>query len=161
MAKRYTVTLIDEAKKDGSQRRISNVPPLNTGDVVDVGKRVTILTENPRLTQQSDEAFSLSSGSMFIQSTTPTSVVRPVEITAVTNPGTSGAIVTVQECNNEGVLSPSGTSFTSVVPRPFRHMATVGMRGMYYSASVPSGMSGTRLTISFVELPIHGFGRFQ
>jgi len=160
MAKRYTVQLVDEAKTSGARRQISNVPPLNDGDVVDVGKRVTILTENPQLTQTIGADFQLSSGSMFIQSTTPTSIVRPVEIMAVSDQGTSGALVTVQECNNEGVVSPSGTTFTSVVPRPWRHLATVGMRGMYYSASVPSGMSGTRVTVSFVELPIHGFGRF-
>jgi hypothetical protein len=160
MVKRYTVDLVETAKTDGSRRRITNVPPLNDGDVVDVGKRVTILTEQPQLEQQIGQPLSLSSGSMFIQSTTPTSIVRPVEIMAISNQGTSGALVTVQECNNEGVVTPSGTTFVNVVPRPFRHMATIGMRGMYYSASVPSGMSGTRVTVSFVELPIHGFGLF-
>jgi len=161
MAKRYVVDLIDEARTDGAKRRISNVPPLNDGDIVDIGKRVTILTEQPQLTQTIGVPFSLTSGSMFIQSTTPTSVVRPVEITSVSGPGTSGALVTVQECNNEGELSPSGTVFAGVVPRPWRHMATVGMRGTYYTASVPSGLSGTRVTVGFVELPIHGFGRFE
>jgi len=160
MAKRYTVDLIDTAKKDGTRRKISNVPPLNDGDVVNIGRRVTILTEQPQITQDIGASLTLASGAMFIQSTTSTSVVRPVQITAVTGFGTSGALVTVQECNNEGELAPSGTVFTSVVPRPFRHNATVGMRGMYYTASVPLGLSGDRLTIGFVELPIHGFGRF-
>ena len=70
MAKRYTVDLIEQAKTSGARRRISNVPPLNDGDVVDVGKRVTILTEQPRISQSIGEAFSLGSGAMFIQSTT-------------------------------------------------------------------------------------------
>lgn len=160
MAKRYTVTLIDAARANGDKRRISNVPPLNTGDIVDIGKRVTILTEKASLTQEIGAPLELTSGAMFIQSTTPTSIVRPVEIMAVSDQGTSGALVTVQECNNEGVVTPSGTTFTDIVPRPFRHMATVGMRGMYYQAAVPSGMTGTRVTTGYVELPIHGFGRF-
>lgn len=156
---RYTVQLIDDATKAGAKRIIRNIPPLNDDDTVVIGRRVTLLTEQATITQTTED-FTLSSGSMFIQTTSSTSVVRPVEITAISNLGTSGALATVQECNNEGELAPSGTVFTSVVPRPWRHQATVGMRGVYFTASVPSGISGTRLTIGFVELPIHGFGRF-
>lgn len=144
----------------GATRTIRKVPPLNNGDNVVVGNRTTLLTDKGTLAPKLGQSITISSGSIFLQTSSSTSVIRPVEITAISDIGTSGAFATVKELSAEGILA-SGQSFMNVVPIPFRHFATVGMRGLYLTHNAPSGSFGQRVTQGFVMLPIHGFGKFE
>jgi hypothetical protein len=158
----YDIEFLDEAKTNGAKRIVQNVPPLNAGDAVDAGKNIVLATQKPQINPSFGNNLSIANGEIFIQTTSSSTVLRPVQITALSNPGTSGCRATVQEVNIDGVLTAQGTVFSDVVPQPFPHMAAVGMKGIYFTQSVPSGFdSVTRISTAFVYLPIHPFGTFE
>ena len=161
MADRYTVQFTKAVNSVGDKRTIRNVPPLNDGDAVVVGNRAMVVTPKNTLVPNFGTNIEISEGDLYLQTSTSTSVIKPVEITAVTNPGTSGAVVTVKELDYQGVLATSGTSYSNVIPIPYRHMAAVGMKGIYFTHSAPSGNVGQRASVGFISLPLTLIGRLE
>jgi hypothetical protein len=164
MTGRYTVEFTKDADGSGGKRKVRNVPPLNAGDNVIVGNKSMTVTPKSTLAPTFGENMSMPEGDVFLQSASSTSVIRPVEITAVSNESTSGALVTVKELTNEGVLSENGTSYSNVIAIPYRHMASVGMRGIYFTHSAITNIaaSGTsRVSTGFVMLPLTLVGRVE
>ena len=159
--KLYTIQFLDDATGNGGYRQMARVPALNDGETVDIGKNVTLVTQDPQITPEFGQNLSLASGSVFVQTSSSHTNLRAVEITAISNPATSGARATCQEVNSSGFVTSQGTVFNDVVPQPFPHMAAVGMKGVYFSQSVPSGLSSTRVSTGFVYLPLSPFGNFE
>ena len=52
-----------------------------------------------------------------------------------------------------------GTTYTDVIPIPFRQFASSGDRGFLASAVVPSGGFGASATVSFIEIVKPAFFR--
>ena len=162
MTGRYTVQFVKDADGSGGKRTIRNVPPLNTGDNVVVGNKTTVVTPKSTLTPNFGAGVEIDEGDLFVNAATATSVIRPVEITSVTSEGTSGALVTVQELDSQGVLAASGTSYSNVIAIPYRHMAAVGMKGVYFTHSaIIAGSGVSRVSTGFVMLPLTVIGRVE
>jgi len=160
MANRYTVQFT-KSPYGTTKRTIRNVPPLNDGDAVVVGNRAMVITPKSAITPQFGVGVTIAEGDLYLQTSTSTSVIKPVEIIGVTNPGTSGAVATVMELNYQGVLATSGHSYSNVVPVPYRHMAAIGMKGIYFTHSAPSGSVGQRASVGFIALPLTLIGRLE
>jgi len=167
MADRYTVTFT-KAATGTTKRTIRNVPPLNTGDAVTVGSKTMTISPKNTLKQEMGKNTTINEGDLFLQTSASTTTMKPVEITAISSPGTSGATVTVHETDQSGILAASGSSYSSVIPMPYPHMAAIGMQGIYFSSSVPSNLAdqnidggkGRRISTGFIMLPLTLIGRY-
>jgi len=136
-------------------RRLVDVPLLN--GAVNIGERSTLAAQasqgTPRVLER--PGASLVTPGIFLNPGGNSST--PVEITSIVNPGTSGAIVTVQGLTDNGNLDLNAIPENSVVPYPNPEFVIVGDRGILMSAEVldtnPSnpGDGSTRVGKFFVS----------
>lgn len=116
-------------------RRLVNVPLLN--GAVNVGERTTLVTRagntSPFLARPTS---SLTIEGIFLNPGGNSSV--PVQVISVTDPGTSGAIVSVQPLNDRGDVNTAAEVTGSVIPLPHAEFVIVGDKGQFVSAAVLS-----------------------
>ena len=117
-------------------RRLADVPLLN--GAVSVGARTTLAAQadpsTPRVLQRPGAALAVPG--IFLNPGGNTS--SPVEVVSISDPGTSGAIVTVQPLADNGDLDTSATTTGSVVPLPNPEFVIVGDKGTFLTATALS-----------------------
>ena len=114
-------------------RRLVDVPLLN--GAVNVGENTTLVTRagqtDPFLARPGS---ALSIDGIFLNPGGNSSV--PVQIVSISDPGTSGAIASVQPLADNGDINTAAAITGSVVPLPNPEFVIVGDRGQYVSAAV-------------------------
>jgi hypothetical protein len=60
----------------------------------------------------------------------------PVEVVSITDPGTSGAILTVKPLVDRGDINKAADEITNVVPIPHAEFVIVGDKGVFLSSAV-------------------------
>jgi hypothetical protein len=154
----YDVTIVDPTTLDtiGEERAVFGVAVLN-GAVA--------LNDRTTLAVQGDAPVSPgpNNGTIFINGTTQEAQagVTPVEIVAVSNQGLATAKAQCRLLDHNGVMVPSGTLFTDVIPIPFRQFAASGDRGFLATATVPSGNFGGTAAVSFIEIVRPAYQKFR
>ena len=115
-------------------RRLVNVPLLN--GAVNIGELTTLASQasngTPRVLERPGAA--LETPGVFLNPGGNSST--PVQVTAVSDVGTSGALVTVQGLTDNGNLDQNATPETSVVPFPNPEFVIVGDKGILMTAEV-------------------------
>lgn len=145
----YDVTIVGGT----SSRAIFDLPVLN-GTVV-VGQKTTLAAQGNAII-----APGAANGTIYLNGTASSAAgVVPVEITSVSNIGTSNARATCRPLDYNGIVVTSGTLYSNVVPLPFAFFAASGDRGYLASATVPSG--GTTATVNFVDISKTPFWKFN
>jgi hypothetical protein len=114
-------------------RRLVDVPLLN--GAVNVGANTTLVTRagttDPFLARPGS---SLNIDGVFLNPGGNSSV--PVEIVSITDPGTSGALVTVQALTDNGDRNTAASLTGSVVPIPNPEFVIVGDQGTFLNSAV-------------------------
>lgn len=115
-------------------RRLVDVPLLN--GAVSVGENTTLAAQasqdTPRVLER--PVSSLVKAGIFLNPGGNSSL--PVEVISITDPGTSGAIVTVQTLADNGDRDQAATPTSEVVPIPNAEFVIVGDQGVFLSAAV-------------------------
>ncbi len=92
--------------------------------------------------------------------------ITPVEITEVTNAGTTSAIATATTIDSNGDLIVGGQSFTDCLVIPYRQFATVGDKGWLATITVPNSAFFTdpdqpeTIAVNFLFIARQAFERF-
>lgn len=121
-------------------RRLVDVPLLN--GAVNVGELTTLAAQanqgTPRVLER--PGTSLVTPGIYLNPGGNSST--PVQVTAVSNVGTSGALVTVQALLDNGDRNTAGAIQTDVVPFPNAEFVIVGDKGVLMTAAVLDTDSG-------------------
>lgn len=152
----YDVTIVDPTTLStlGQERAILGVELLNGS--VSIGDKTTLSSQGDAPVKPG-----ANNGRLFITGTVQSAAgVTPVEIVSLQNQGTASARAVCKILDNNGVMVTSGTQFTSVVPIPYPQFATSGDRGFLTTATVPSGVSGTNVSVNFIEIVKPAFIRY-
>lgn len=139
----FNVTIVDPtAAAAGITRAIKTVDVLNGS--VEVGDKTTLAV-------QGDAPVSpgASDGTIFLNGTTTGAGVTPIEIISVTNEGTTIAVAVAQALDSEGALDSNGTTFSGVIPIPFRQFAASGDRGFLSQPVVNDASTGSSVETNF------------
>jgi len=157
---KYDVTIVDPVASStlAGERAVFGVEVLN-GSVA-VGDKTTLAVQG-----NAPVSPGASNGTIFVNGTVQDAAgVTPVEITAVLNPGTENSLAVCKQLgiNADGTYSiASGTTFSNVVPIPFRELAASGDRGFLTTpTTTPSGGFGKTGPVSFVEIVRPAVRRF-
>jgi hypothetical protein len=115
-------------------RRLVDVPLLN--GAVNIGELTTLVSEageaTPRTLGRPETSLVIDG----IYLNPGGSVTIPVQVISITNPGTSGAIVSVRELNSRGDVNTAATLVTGLIPIPFPEFVIVGDKGSLFSTAV-------------------------
>jgi len=146
----YDVTIFENNDAD---RAILAVPVLNGS--VNIGDRTT-------LSARGDASVTVGPnvGGLYINGTSLGAGVVPVEIVSVTNEGTIAATAVCQILNSNGIAAENGAQTSGVIPLPYRQFATSGDRGFLATTTVPDAVSGSGVSVSFVEIVKPAFVRY-
>lgn len=117
-------------------RRLVDVPLLN--GAVNVGERTTLVARadsgTPRVLARPGSDLNIDG--VFLNPGGNSS--SPAEVVSITNPGTSGAIVTIQRLTSDGNRDTAATLEINVVPLPNPEFVIVGDKGTFLTATVLS-----------------------
>lgn len=126
----FDVAIVDT----NPERRLANVPLLN--GAISIGDRTTLASQanqgTPRVLQRTEA--DLSTPGIFLNPGGNSST--PVEVIAVTNVGTSGALVSVRPLVDRGDVDNNGTVTSNVVPIPNPEFVIVGDKGTLITSTV-------------------------
>jgi len=115
-------------------RRLVDVPLLN--GAVNVGENTTVVSNassnTPRVLKR--PASTLVTAGVFLNPGGNSSV--PVEVVSITNPGTSGAILSVRALVDRGDIDKNADLVTDVVPIPHAEFVIVGDQGVFLSSAI-------------------------
>lgn len=115
-------------------RRLVDVPLLN--GAVNIGERTTVVSRadntTPRVLGRPDSALTIDG--VFLNP--GGNSASPVQVVAVTNPGTSGALVSVRLLTSNGNVNTAAPLLTGIVPIPNPEFVIVGDKGTFVTAAV-------------------------
>jgi hypothetical protein len=117
-------------------RRLVDVPLLN--GAVNVGDLTTLASRADNSTPRflARPTASLNIDGIFLNP--GGNVSTPVQIISITNPGTSGAIVSARKLLDNGDLDRNADLLTGIIPIPNPEFVITGDKGIFFSTSVLS-----------------------
>jgi hypothetical protein len=115
-------------------RRLVDIPLLN--GAVNVGERSTLAAQASQATPRvlGRPGSSLTTPGVFLNPGGNASL--PVQVTSISDPGTSGAIVTVKKLTDNGDVDQAATPETNVIPIPHPEFIIIGDKGVFLSTAV-------------------------
>lgn len=117
-------------------RRLVDVPILN--GAVNIGELTTLATrasnDTPRVLSRPTSELTIDG--VFLNP--GGNITTPVQVVSISNPGTSGAIVSVRELNSNGDINTAAELITGLRPIPNPEFVIVGDKGVFFSTSVLS-----------------------
>jgi hypothetical protein len=130
-----STSVFDVAIEDTNPlRRLADVPLLN--GAVNIGDKTTLAaradSSTPRVLKR--PGSSLVIPGVFLNPGGNSSL--PVEVVSITNPGTSGALLTIQKLVDRGDIDQAADLTTEVVPVGNAEFVLVGDQGVFVSAAV-------------------------